>query len=695
MRQKLRIHQTLRVGIVMLLAVVLCPVRALAATGSITLDLTNTTDKADATIGGEIDAYLVGTFNRATGRYVLTDVFEGSETAQRIASMDPADLDANNESIATGLEDDIANGDITLPEDPDGMSEIVDSRAVVTGLEEGLYLVMHWNENLSDEDLVMNSFLISIPYNGELDVRAAPKLGFSTTDIPSKPVNPGEDPGLGTGTTDGKLDVSKVVVSTRESDKELEFGFRVVLTNQTQLTGTRGDMEFVNGVADFSLRDGETAHAEGLPAGTEYEVWETESHSLMPEAEMTTADDGTPVETFTNTYTPDTTTGTTDDSLEVTKTVVSTRDEDMQRAYGFTVTLWGSTLSGTYGEGDTAMTFTDGVATFTLHDGEVRKATGLPEGTRYQVEETDAGGLVSTFESSEDGASVAFTNTYAPDTTTGQTDGDLRVKKVVDSPREEDSEREYGFRVTIWNTSQSFAGEHDEYGTTFTDGVAEFTLRANEVWEAKGLPEGTKYEVEETDTGGLEPSYEMSDDDTKVTFTNTYEPETETGTTEVDLTVSKVVKSSKDADKQQAYGFRVTIRNDSESFEGEHEYGDMTFTDGVAEFTLSDGESCKATGLPEQTSYTVKEIDAKGLVPTHEKSADESVVTFTNTPEDEVATTTTTTTATTPSSTKSTSVGLRVPTTGDNSLPFIGIAVAGVIAVGIGVFLSKRKRHKD
>ena len=51
--------------------------------------------------------------------------------------------------------------------------------------------------------------------------------------------------------------------------------------------------------------------------------------------------------------------------------------------FRFTVTLSDKTINDTYGD----MTFTDGVTTFTLKDGESKKATGLPNGITYEVTE--------------------------------------------------------------------------------------------------------------------------------------------------------------------------------------------------------------------------------------------------------------------------------------------------------------------
>lgn len=109
-------------------------------------------------------------------------------------------------------------------------------------------------------------------------------------------------------------------------------------------------------------------------------------------------------------------------SLTVKKTVVG---GDSQREFGFTVALAGGDgepVSGTFGKGEHAVTFTDGKATFTLRDGGEKTVAGLPVGARYTVTEDAAEGYTTTVNGAdgskaegavtEDGATVAFTNTY-------------------------------------------------------------------------------------------------------------------------------------------------------------------------------------------------------------------------------------------------------------------------------------------
>lgn len=109
-------------------------------------------------------------------------------------------------------------------------------------------------------------------------------------------------------------------------------------------------------------------------------------------------------------------------SLTVKKTVVG---GDSQREFGFTVALTdgdGEPVSGTFGKGEHAVTFADGKVAFKLKDGEEKTVAGLPVGARYTVAEDAAEGYTTAVNEAdgskaegtvtEDGATVAFTNTY-------------------------------------------------------------------------------------------------------------------------------------------------------------------------------------------------------------------------------------------------------------------------------------------
>ena len=93
--------------------------------------------------------------------------------------------------------------------------------------------------------------------------------------------------------------------------------------------------------------------------------------------------------------------------------------------------------------------------------------------------------------------------------------------------------------------------------------------------------------------------YVMTDsDETIPVFKNTTKPGA--------LVVSKTV-SGGGADKTKAFTFTVTLNENGDIVNGE--YGGVTFTDGTATFTLTDGQSKTISELPAGFSYTVAESD--------------------------------------------------------------------------------------
>lgn len=96
-------------------------------------------------------------------------------------------------------------------------------------------------------------------------------------------------------------------------------------------------------------------------------------------------------------------------NLKVSKTV-SGNDADQTKGFTFTVTLSDSSVSGAYGD----MTFENGVAVFTLKDGESKTARSLPAGITYTVEESDNAGYTVTVNG---GSQATATGTIVADTT--------------------------------------------------------------------------------------------------------------------------------------------------------------------------------------------------------------------------------------------------------------------------------------
>ncbi|HIU08072.1 MAG TPA: fibro-slime domain-containing protein [Candidatus Limiplasma pullistercoris] len=99
----------------------------------------------------------------------------------------------------------------------------------------------------------------------------------------------------------GNLSVSKTVSGSNPPSKTA-FGFTVILSDRT-VDGRFGEMTFRSGVAEFTLRHGETVTASGLPAGVGYLVEEDadEAYTTSSQgAEGTVPQDDTALARFVN-----------------------------------------------------------------------------------------------------------------------------------------------------------------------------------------------------------------------------------------------------------------------------------------------------------------------------------------------------------------------------------------------------------
>lgn len=395
-----------------------------------------------------------------------------------------------------------------------------------------------------------------------------------------------------TRNANGSLTISKTVAGN-DADSAKEFTFTVTLSDTT-ISGTYGDVTFENGVATFTLKGGESKVIDGLPNGTGYIVEETDysndGYVTTKTGNTGTIDENSPaIASFTNTRN-------TYGDLTVSKTV-SGNAASSTMEFVFTVTLSDTSISGTYGD----MTFENGVAAFTLKGGESKKAEGLPNGVGYTVSENDysSDGYVTT-KTGDIGTIVGDETQTAAFTNTRNAEGSLTVTKALEG-NDADTSKEFTFTVTLSDTTIS-----GTYGDVdFENGVATFTLKGGESKVIEGLPNGTEYVVEEADYRNDGYVTEKTGDTGTIdenapavaAFTNTKN-------TYGNLTVSKTV-SGDAADTTKAFTFTVTLSDTSIS--GEH--GDMTFENGIATFTLKDGESKTASSLPNGMGYTVKEAD--------------------------------------------------------------------------------------
>ncbi len=304
----------------------------------------------------------------------------------------------------------------------------------------------------------------------------------------------------------GNLTVEKEIAGNgQETGKE--FSIQVTLKRDggtaADITGEYGELIFINGVATVTLKAGQSITATGLPAGISYTVEETaESQDgytvTYTNQAGTIGKDDTVIATVMNTKeappkpTPET------GSLTVSKTV-SGDGASNTKEFTFTVSLADARISGVYG----GMTFENGVATFTLKDGESKTASNLPAGVDYAVVESDNEGYTVTVEGT---SGTTATGTIVADTTAiaafnnykagGKPDpapeyGSLSVTKTVSGYG--DTSREFTFVVTLNDPAIS-----GDYGNMkFTSGVATVKLKHGQTVKATNLPAGVTYNVVE------------------------------------------------------------------------------------------------------------------------------------------------------------------------------------------------------
>ena len=284
-------------------------------------------------------------------------------------------------------------------------------------------------------------------------------------------------------------------------------------------------------------------------------------------------------------------------NLTVSKDVNGNKG-DTNKDFHFTVTLSDTSINGTFGD----MTFKGGVATFTLKDNESLTATSLPTGISYKVIEQEANqdGYITT-STGTTGEIQKNATSKAEFINTKNEYGSLTVLKDVNGNKG-DTNKDFHFTVTLSDTSIN-----GTYGDmTFKDGVATFTLKDNESLTATSLPTGITYKVIEQEanqdgyiTTSTGTTGEIQKNATsKAEFINT---KNEYGS----LTVLKDVNGNK-GDTNKDFHFTVTLSDTSIN----GTYGDMTFKDGVATFTLKDNESLTATSLPTGITYKVIEQEA-------------------------------------------------------------------------------------
>lgn len=218
--------------------------------------------------------------------------------------------------------------------------------------------------------------------------------------------------------SEGSLEISKIVHGNR-SDLKREFIFVVTLP-ETRITGKYGDLFFINGVARFTLKAGETKTAEHLPAHTEYIVTEREPKNFVvtsTNAEGTISASSPTKVVFENARTQD---------LFIQKTVEGQMG-DPTKPFHFDIKLYtanGAPFVGSFqyvtrssadpngqpiSEG--TLTFLDGKATAILTHGQQLQIIDIPHGYKYTVTEQEANldGYTTTYNKTQENADGVVT----------------------------------------------------------------------------------------------------------------------------------------------------------------------------------------------------------------------------------------------------------------------------------------------
>ena len=287
-------------------------------------------------------------------------------------------------------------------------------------------------------------------------------------------------------------------------------------------------------------------------------------------------------------------------NLEVSKTVVvNSGDATAAKAkeFSFKVTLSDTTIEGTYGD----MTFTKGVAEFTLKDGAKATATGIPAAITYKVEETAVNGY-SVTKTGDTGtiakdttAKAAFTNTYS----VGSVIVDPPVQKTIEGNDNLYNKGDFTFEIkntaapegvtapmpaktSITNVAANERTDkptYYEFGEIVFTEPGTYTYAVTESGEVAGVTndsEATKsITFTVTDNGDGTLSVSPTTDEAVFSFTNVYSTE------------------PKNFDTATEFGL-------TKHLEGREWSGD-TFT-----FTLTGSDGAP---LPENTTATVTEQD--------------------------------------------------------------------------------------
>lgn len=399
----------------------------------------------------------------------------------------------------------------------------------------------------------------------------------------------------------GGLQVTKTV-SGNTSETDREFHFTVTLSG-TSLSGAaigtaypytyvrqdgttvQGSLTFTDGTAAFTLKDRESLTLTGIPAGITYQVTETEANQ---DGYTTTAGDGTTgvipaggaaIAAFYNHRSSGGSWGDDDPTTSVTgtKTWVDNGNAQGTRPGSLRLTLYRSVSGG-------AETVVSGVSPAWVKNGDVWTYTfsNLPLRDsagrlyHYRVEETVPEGYTSSV------SGYHFTNTLTTEDETISVSGRKYWRGDTAETRPD------SIVVVLYANGQEVARQVVSAGQDWSylfEELPKYDAQGSEITytvREETVPEGYRVEYSGTDIINLSLDQDFSA-----------------------LRITKTV-SGPGSDTEQAFHFTVTLSDTSIN----GTYGDLTFVNGVAEFSLRHGEEKTAAGLPAGIAYMVTEAEA-------------------------------------------------------------------------------------
>lgn len=207
-------------------------------------------------------------------------------------------------------------------------------------------------------------------------------------------------------------------------------------------------------------------------------------------------------------------------------------------------------------------------------------------------------------------ATIAFTNTY---TKIEGPKGELTISKVVNGLPTEILPASFVFEIrkvgNVEEVVESVTVEREENGNTYKPKTVKLPHGEYSVAEKEVDIQGYSLRITSDIPARI---VTVSDTPATITFYNTYEQlPPNTGT----LTVKKTV-SGGGADYNKAFTFTVKLEESGDTHNDEVTYGGVTFTNGVATFTLKHNQEKKITEIPAGMTYTVTESDNAGYTVT-------------------------------------------------------------------------------